>query len=113
VESHYDNVPHRDSDPADFAIDMSGYGGIGAISELRLDRSGRVLRFRPAGSSGISAQTFIRYGHTGEAWGIAGQTVAGAASLGGAVLVWTGTALSFRRLRSSLMRRTKAVGQDT
>jgi uncharacterized iron-regulated membrane protein len=97
-------VPHRDSDPVDFAMDMSGYNGIGKSSTLRLDRAGNVVFFEPAGSEGLAASSFIRNGHTGEAWGIAGQTIAGAASLGAAVLVWTGSALSLRRLRKRLVR---------
>lgn len=38
--------------------------------------------------------------HTGEAFGFAGQTVAGLASLGGCFLVWTGLAMAWRRFRS-------------
>jgi uncharacterized iron-regulated membrane protein len=48
----------------------------------------------------VTARRFIRYGHTGELWGVPGQTIAGLASLGGAFLVWTGIALSMRRFRS-------------
>jgi uncharacterized iron-regulated membrane protein len=108
-------LPDRDSDPADFAIDMSGYSGVGAVSSLRLDRTGRVLLFTPAGNNWISAPTLIRYGHTGEAWGVAGQTIAGAASLCGALLVWTGACLSLRRLKSWLTRTKKAASpvEDT
>jgi uncharacterized iron-regulated membrane protein len=105
-------VPHHDSDAVDFAIDPSGYAGIGKSSALELDRTGRMVVFTPAGSGGIPASTFIRYGYTGEAWGVAGQTIAGIASLGGIVLVWTGVALSFRRFRSYFARRTKTVRQD-
>jgi hypothetical protein len=72
-------VPHHDSDAVDFAIDMSGYTGIGKSSALELDRTGKVVVFTPAGSGGIPAPTFIWYGHTGEALGVAGQTIAGAA----------------------------------
>jgi hypothetical protein len=35
--------------------------------------------------------------HTGEVLGLAGQTIAGIASFGGAVLVWTGLSLAWRR----------------
>jgi uncharacterized iron-regulated membrane protein len=98
-------VPRDDSDPVDFAIDMSGYGGIGKTAALDLDRTGKVVLFVPAGNRHI-ATDYIRYGHTGEIWGVAGQTIAGAASLGGAVLVWTGVALSLRRMRSWLARKT-------
>jgi uncharacterized iron-regulated membrane protein len=97
-------VPVRDSKRVYFTIDMSG-DGIRRISALGLDRGGRVVSFVPAGTGWFSSTTFIRYGHTGEAWGVAGQTIAGAASLGGAVMVWTGLALSVRRLRSWFCRK--------
>jgi uncharacterized iron-regulated membrane protein len=93
-------LPQHDSTPVDFAIDMSGYGGIGTIAGLELNQMGQLVSFTPTGAGGITAATFIRYGHTGEAWGTAGQTLAGAASLSGAILVWTGFALSFRRFNS-------------
>jgi uncharacterized iron-regulated membrane protein len=110
-------VPDRDSKQVYFTIDMRG-DGISSMSALGLDRAGKVMSFVPAGSGGISSPAFIRYGHTGEAWGIVGQTIAGAASLGGAVLVWTGVALSLRRLRFWLHRRAapaadKAAGEAT
>jgi uncharacterized iron-regulated membrane protein len=44
---------------------------------------------------------WVRTVHTGEAAGLAGQTVAGLASAAGAVLVYTGLALSWRRLRAA------------
>jgi uncharacterized iron-regulated membrane protein len=40
----------------------------------------------------------VRFGHTGELGGLPGQLAAGLACVGGAVLVWTGLALAFRRL---------------
>lgn len=42
-------------------------------------------------------RSWTRFLHTGEALGWAGQLVAGLASLGGCVLLWTGWALSARR----------------
>ena len=45
---------------------------------------------------------FIRRGHTGELWGIAGQSIAGLVSLFACILVWTGIALAWRRLISPL-----------
>lgn len=47
---------------------------------------------------GRRARSILRFAHTGEVLGLPGQTVAGLASLAGAVLVWTGLALSLRRL---------------
>jgi uncharacterized iron-regulated membrane protein len=53
-------------------------------------------------------RTWMRFIHTGEAFGFIGQAIAGIASLGGAVLVWTGLALSWRRLLAWMARRSKA-----
>lgn len=51
-------------------------------------------------NAGRQTRTWLRWLHTGEALGIAGQTIAGLASAGGAVLVWTGLALALRRFRA-------------
>ena len=48
---------------------------------------------------------WLRFIHTGEAFGLAGQTVAGLVSAGGAVLVYTGLALALRRLAAWRRRR--------
>jgi uncharacterized iron-regulated membrane protein len=50
-------------------------------------------------SPGRRARTWLRFAHTGEVYGIPGQTVAGVVTAGGAVLVWTGLALALRRFR--------------
>ena len=52
-------------------------------------------------SPGRKARVWMRFLHTGEALGAGGQLVAGIASLGAAVLVWTGLALALRRLARS------------
>ena len=49
----------------------------------------------------------MRFAHTGEVLGIPGQTIAGVVSAGGAVLVWTGFALAWRRFRAWLKRRAE------
>ena len=53
-------------------------------------------------------RSLLRFGHTGEYWGLAGQTVAGLVTLFTLVLVWTGTALSLRRFRHWARRRSRA-----
>jgi len=60
-------------------------------------------------SPGRKARVWLRFLHTGEAFGAGGQLVAGIASLGAAVLVWTGLALALRRLARSWRARA-AVG---
>jgi uncharacterized iron-regulated membrane protein len=59
-------------------------------------------------SAGRRARSWLRFAHTGEFYGLAGQTVAGLASLGGAFLVYTGLALATRRLLAWIRRRRGA-----
>jgi uncharacterized iron-regulated membrane protein len=56
------------------------------------------------GSLGQRLRAFVRFGHTGEYYGSAGQTIAAFASLGACVLVCTGLWLSIRRLTAKLKR---------
>ena len=50
---------------------------------------------------GHRAQEFLRYAHTGEYWGLAGQALAGLVALGVVTMAWTGfsVALVMYRLR--------------
>jgi uncharacterized iron-regulated membrane protein len=52
---------------------------------------------------------WVRWLHTGEAGGWLGQTVAGLASAGGAMLVWTGLSLAIRRFFKRNAIRTESV----
>jgi uncharacterized iron-regulated membrane protein len=56
-------------------------------------------------SAGRRARSWLRFAHTGEFYGLTGQTVAGIASAGGAVLAFTGLALALRRLAAWIQRR--------
>lgn len=53
-------------------------------------------------STARKLRSWVRFGHTGEVFGWFGQTVAMLVSLGGVVLVWTGFALGFRRIRGMI-----------
>lgn len=59
-------------------------------------------------SRGQQARTWLRFVHTGEQYGIVGQTIAGLASLAACFLVYTGLALAWRRLIVPLYRRRVA-----
>ncbi len=59
-------------------------------------------------SAGRRARSWLRFAHTGEFYGMTGQTIAGLASLGGAFLVYTGLSLALRRLAAWLKRRRAA-----
>ncbi len=60
---------------------------------------GRVVETRDYASLSTSRQirAWVRFGHTGEVFGWFGQLIATIVTAGGAVLVWTGIALSWRR----------------
>jgi uncharacterized iron-regulated membrane protein len=75
--------------------------------------SGKLLREERYAdlSAGRKVRVWLRFLHTGEALGWAGQLVAGIASLGAAVLVWTGLALALRRLARAWRSRA-ALGSE-
>lgn len=77
---------------------------------LYLDiNSGEVLRSKKQSdwSKGDQAWDIVRYLHTGEVFGFIGQTIAGLASLAACLLVYTGLALSWRRLIAHVIRKKK------
>ena len=85
-----------------------------ARSTLTLDgRTGAEVRWEPyaATSRGQKVRGWLRFAHTGELGGLAGEAVAGIASAGGGFLVWTGIALALRRLAAWRARRRAAVRQ--
>ncbi len=86
-----------------------GYGGQPQLrTTLTFDRaSGRVAKRETfeSLSAGRQLRSWLRFAHTGEIYGLTGQTVAGLATAGGAVLVYTGVALALRRLTAWLRRR--------
>jgi uncharacterized iron-regulated membrane protein len=59
-------------------------------------------------SPGQKARSWFRFVHTGEQYGVVGQTIAGLASLAACFLVYTGLALAYRRLLRPLFRRSAA-----
>ncbi len=71
-------------------------------SVVMLDRgSGAVLSvksFRDE-SPGHRAQEFLRYAHTGEYWGLAGQVLAGVFAFATVLMVWTGFSVALVMLR--------------
>ena len=92
-------VPTSPSAPVAFTVDR----GNGARPDLR-----GQLTFNPKTGEGKwenyesqgtarKIRLWIRWLHTGEAGGWPGQTIAGLASAGGALLVWTGLSLATRR----------------
>jgi uncharacterized iron-regulated membrane protein len=86
--------------PASFMIDQSHRGRPDKRVMLYLDpRTAGVVNEEifSSQSRGRQWRLWSRWLHTGEAGGLAGQTLAGLASAAAAVLVFTGLALSCRR----------------
>ena len=103
-------VPTAADAPAVFTIDKGDGGQPHLRSTLTLDsRTGEVTRFETFSTLtlGRRIRNTMRFAHTGEVLGIPGQTIAGIGSAGGAVLVWTGLALAFRRCRAWIGRRSR------
>ena len=101
-------VPESNRAPVVFAIDKGDGGQPQLRSTLTLDRAtGDVVTYEAFEnqSLGRRLRSISRFAHTGEVLGIPGQTIAGLATAGGAVLVWTGLALAWRRWRSWMKRR--------
>lgn len=102
-------VPSDTTAPLVFTIDR-GYGGQPhKRGTLTLDRAtGEVMMWESfdSNSPGRRLRTILRFAHTGEVLGLPGQTVAGLGSAGGAVLVYTGLALSLRRFVTWRRRRS-------
>ena len=95
-----------------FGVDRGNGGQPQLRHNLTLDAaSGAVQAWQPfsSQSTGQKARSWIRFLHTGEALGIAGQTIAGVVSLTSVLMVWTGLALAYRRLLAPLFARRPAT----
>ena len=76
--------------------------------DLLFDRAtGELVRRAgyPTFTRGFKVRRWLRFAHTGEVYGVVGQSVAGVVSLGAAVMVWTGLAMSWRRFFGSSGRK--------
>ena len=93
-------------DAADVRVDVrtGRTGQPQKVAELTVERgTGAVTSMGSFGDEtpGHRAQEFLRYAHTGEYWGLAGQALAGLFALGAVTMAWTGfsVALVMYRLR--------------
>jgi uncharacterized iron-regulated membrane protein len=101
-------LPAREGAPASLSISDRNYWNSFARSTLTLDsRTGADIRWEPYSgvSLGQKARGWMRFAHTGELGGRAGEAAAALASAGGVFLVYTGISLSLRRFAAWLQRR--------
>jgi uncharacterized iron-regulated membrane protein len=83
-------------------------------SILTLDAvTAAVVQWEPYASYnlGRTLRAWVRPVHTGEAGGVVGQMIAALASACGVVLVWTGLALAWRRLRARNARASRRTSE--
>jgi uncharacterized iron-regulated membrane protein len=106
-------VPTAPDAPFSFSVDpSSGARRPSTRAQVVVDRrSGELVRFEPYATQprGQKARGWLRFIHTGEAFGAFGQTVAGLASAGAVMLVWTGLSLALRRFAAFRARRSRPI----
>lgn len=102
-------MPTSNNAPVSFTIDASYGGQPQKKGDLTLRRNGDLVRWEPFASNtpGRRMRIWFRFAHTGEAAGLPGQTIAGLATAGALVLIYTGPALAWRRLRAWQGRRAR------
>ena len=94
-------LPAANEAELNVSVDWGNGVQAGKKRTLMLARDGSGLIGAPvakASTPGSKARGFIRYLHTGEVFGITGQTIAGLAALAALVLIYTGLSLAIRRL---------------
>ena len=101
------SIPGSSSAPVAFAIDAGDGGQPQSRSTLTLDRAGNLVSFESFADQtrGRRLRSIARFAHTGEIFGLPGQTLAGVASGGAVCLVWTGVSLALRRGIAFVRRR--------
>ena len=108
-------MPASASAPVTFVIDEGYAGQPRKRTTLSMNRgSGTVLTSETYDDMNLGrrVRTWLRFVHTGEFYGLPGQTIAGVATAGAAGLVYTGIALALRRLlawRSRTARQSVAA----
>lgn len=88
-------------DEATFAIDEgTALNPFGRASLVLDAETAKMVKWEPYAEKSMPSQirSWFRFTHTGEAFGIIGQFIGFIACIGGAFLVYTGFALSVRRL---------------
>ena len=104
------------ANPTVFEVDMGNGAQYHKRYEATVLPDGSITnQTRPFDSRTPASQAriTIRFLHTGEVLGVFGQTLAGLGSLAGIFLVWTGFALSYRRLIRPLFAKKDQVSAES
>lgn len=109
-------LPAAGAETVAIAIDEGNGGQPQKRHTLSLNAfSGEVATWAPfnSQSAGRQARSWLRFLHTGEAFGIVGQTIAGLVSFFSILMVWTGLALAWRRFTRWLSRQRRAAANSS
>jgi uncharacterized iron-regulated membrane protein len=93
-------MPSSPSGTLNFTVDRGSHARPDLRSQITIDpKTGSIEKAETYSSYNAARKIrlWVRWIHTGEAGGFIGQTIAGIASAAGALLVWTGFALAWRR----------------
>ena len=102
------DLPESIHDPVVVAVDRGNGRQPSKSEDLLFDRATGELVERagyPTFTRGFKIRRWLRFAHTGEVYGVIGQSIAGVVSLGVAVMIWTGLAMSWRRFFGSPERK--------
>lgn len=102
------SVPAAQERMMNISADRSSGGRPEQVTQLVINRqSGRIQSSKgfSDNNAGQKLRSWARFLHTGEEFGVLGETIAALASLGGAFLVWTGIALAIRRALAAWKRK--------
>lgn len=100
-------VPQPQAPTLDLTVDTSVGGQPEKAAQLVINReSGHVdaVRRFSDNNAGRKLRAWARFTHTGEEFGVAGQLVAALACIAAAMLVWTGLAMTIRRITAMYLR---------
>lgn len=103
-------VPSAPDAPFSFTVDTwAAARQPSSRSQIVVGREGQVVRVEPyaAQSRGTRARIWLRFLHTGEAFGVVGQTIAGLVTAASILLAYTGVALALRRFVAWRQRRAR------
>jgi uncharacterized iron-regulated membrane protein len=95
------SVPAAQERRVNVSVDRSSGGHPEQVTQLVVNRqSGRIQSSHgfADNNAGQKLRAWARFLHTGEEFGVLGETIAALASLGGAFLVWTGISMAIRRM---------------
>ena len=106
-------MPASANAPVTFVIDQGYAGQPQKRMTLSMNRtSGAVLTSETFDDMNLGrrVRTWLRFVHTGEFYGLPGQTIAGVVTAGAAGLVYTGIALALRQRQQTIFQTVRVLG---